>query len=93
VTTSNLLTRLFTPVERWLKEWSPIYFRKLFVGALPPDATKEEVQSYFQKFGPVEMCTIKTDVYTGRSRGFGFVIMQNEDAVQKVHPLQIKSVD
>lgn len=58
--------------------------RKLFVGGLPTSATKEEVQEYFEQYGPVEMCTIKTDVVSGRSRGFGFLIYTDTSSVTKV---------
>lgn len=55
--------------------------RKLFLGGLPPAAQKEDVENYFKQFGEVEMVTIKTDVYTGRSRGFGFLIFKDKSSV------------
>lgn len=58
--------------------------RKLFVGGLPTHATKEDVQKYFEQYGEVTMCTIKTDVYSGRSRGFGFLIFKTTEAVNQV---------
>ena len=54
------------------------------MGGLPATADKDAVEMYFAQFGEVEMCTIKTDQYSGRSRGFGFLIYKEVDAVNKV---------
>jgi RNA recognition motif-containing protein len=54
--------------------------RKLFIGGLPYRTTNEELQEAFAKAGTVVSASIVTDRETGRSRGFGFVEMEDADA-------------
>jgi len=73
--------------------------RKLFVGGLPPHATKEDIEQYFGQFGEVEMCNLKTDQFSGRSRGFGFLIYKDVNSVNQVlsnpsgHEIGGKTID
>ena|SRR3982750_2549652 len=53
---------------------------KLYVGNLSFRVTSEDLQEYFQNAGTVESANVVMDRETGRSRGFGFVEMANEDA-------------
>ncbi|MDB5196685.1 MAG: RNA-binding protein [Flaviaesturariibacter sp.] len=59
---------------------------KLFVAGLPYDMDDEELTEIFDKFGPVVSAKVAMDRETGKSKGFGFVEMQNEqdgkDAVE-----------
>ena len=50
---------------------------KLFVGSLPWSVTDELLQKTFEGHGKVVSAKIITDRGTGRSRGFGFVEMEN----------------
>jgi RNA recognition motif-containing protein len=52
--------------------------KKLFVGNLPWSATNDDLQQAFSQHGAVTSATILTDKMTGRSRGFGFVEMEND---------------
>lgn len=52
--------------------------KKLFVGNLPWSATNDDLQNMFAQHGTVTSATIITDKMTGRSRGFGFVEMEND---------------
>jgi RNA recognition motif-containing protein len=54
--------------------------KKLYVGNLSFDSTEEEIKTLFGEFGEVTNVTIIKDRDTGRSRGFGFVEMENADA-------------
>jgi RNA recognition motif-containing protein len=52
---------------------------KLFVGNLPFNTTSADLESLFGQVGAVSSVNIITDKFTGRSRGFGFVEMSNND--------------
>lgn len=52
----------------------------IFVSGLPFSLTREELESAFQAYGNVTSARIIKDRETGRSRGFGFVEMDNADA-------------
>ena len=54
--------------------------KKLYVGNLSFNSTEEEIKTMFGQFGEVTSVTIIKDRDTGRSRGFGFVEMENADA-------------
>jgi RNA recognition motif-containing protein len=49
--------------------------REIFVGGLPPDADEQEVRTLFSRIGVVEQVTLIRETETGRSRGFGFVLV------------------
>ncbi len=57
--------------------------KKIFVGNLAWKATEETLKSLFEQFGEVVSVKIVTDQYTGKSRGFGFVEMKNDEDAQK----------
>ncbi|UJR26290.1 hypothetical protein I4U23_007628 [Adineta vaga] len=58
--------------------------RKLFVGGLTWDTTQEDLREYFKSFGNIIDCSIKHDPSTGRSRGFGFLIFDSKDIVERI---------
>ncbi|MEN8158875.1 MAG: RNA-binding protein [Myxococcota bacterium] len=51
---------------------------KLYVGNLPWRATDEELKEFFSAYGTVQSATIVSDRDTGRSRGFGFVEIDDD---------------
>ena len=53
---------------------------KLYVGNLSFRVTSEDLQDYFASAGTVESANVVFDRETGRSRGFGFVEMADEDS-------------
>ena len=55
---------------------------KLFVGSLPWSVNDEELKETFEKHGTVVSAKVITDRDTRRSRGFGFVEMENQDDAQ-----------
>jgi RNA recognition motif-containing protein len=54
--------------------------RRLYVGNLPWSVTSSDLQSMFAEYGPVQSAEVITDRNTGRSRGFGFVQMESDEA-------------
>lgn len=57
--------------------------KKLFVGSISFQATEEDLEKLFSQVGNVESVKIITDLDTGRSKGFGFVEMAEEEDAQK----------
>lgn len=57
--------------------------KRLFVGNLPWSTTDEELRTMFAGVGAVDSASVITDKFSGRSRGFGFVEMPNDDEAQK----------
>ncbi|MEK7356061.1 MAG: RNA-binding protein [Bdellovibrionota bacterium] len=57
--------------------------KKLYVGNLPFSATEQELQAKFGALGTVDSAKIIMDRDTGRSKGFGFVEMSDDDAALK----------
>jgi RNA recognition motif-containing protein len=55
---------------------------KLFVGNLPFNTTQEELEALFGESGAVTSVNIITDRFSGKSRGFGFVEMDNQEEAQ-----------
>ena len=51
----------------------------LYVGNIPYAVKEEELKELFQEYGTVVSIKIITDKYTGRSKGFGFIEMENDD--------------
>lgn len=56
---------------------------KLYVGNLPFSMTVPDLEKMFSEFGKVVSAVIITDRNSGRSKGFGFVEMENEEAAKK----------
>jgi len=51
--------------------------KNLYVGNLPFNITTDELCEAFEQFGTVSRTQIISDRETGRSRGFGFVEMED----------------
>lgn len=56
---------------------------KLFVGKLSFNTTNETLEALFAQFGKVQSAQIAVDRDTNRSRGFGFVEMEEDADAQK----------
>jgi RNA recognition motif-containing protein len=57
--------------------------KKIYVGNFSFSLTEPELRSMFEPYGSIESASIVTDRDTGRSRGFGFVSMSNDDQAEK----------
>lgn len=52
---------------------------RLFVGNLSYNTSESAIQTMFEQFGTVDEVFLARDRETGRSRGFAFVTMNNDD--------------
>jgi RNA recognition motif-containing protein len=71
--------------------------KKLFIGGIPSAVTEGEFKNHFSQFGRISHSSLMVDKASGRSRGFGFVTFDSQDAVDlvlsKEHTLGGKSVE
>ncbi|XP_059484847.1 RNA-binding protein 24-like isoform X2 [Neocloeon triangulifer] len=56
---------------------------KLFVGGLPYHTTDKSLREHFAVYGDIEEAVVITDRQTGKSRGYGFVIMGDRSAAER----------
>ena len=66
---------------------------KLYVGNLPWSTGEAELEELFGGIGEVRSANVITDRDTGRSRGFGFVEMSDDDAKRAIEELNGNEVD
>jgi len=52
---------------------------KIYVGNLSYSTSSEDVRAAFEEFGTVDSADVITDRSTGRSKGFGFVEMSDDN--------------
>lgn len=57
--------------------------KNIYVGNLSYSTSEPEIEQMFAEFGPIDSVKIVTDRQTGRSKGFGFVEMTNEEDADK----------
>ena len=57
--------------------------KKLYVGNLAYSITDSDLQEMFEKFGTVDSAQVIMDRSSGRSKGFGFVEMSDDQAAQE----------
>lgn len=57
--------------------------KKLYVGGLSYDVTDAKLGEVFSQAGTVTSATVIMDRYSGRSKGFGFVEMANDEEADK----------
>lgn len=55
----------------------------IFVGSLPFRLEETELRDLFEEYGEVSSAKIITDKLSGRSKGFGFVEMPNDEEAQQ----------
>ena len=65
----------------------------IYVGNLSFDASESELKSLFESYGAVDSAKIIVDQFTNRSRGFGFIEMQNrEEGLKAIQELDTKEL-
>lgn len=66
----------------------------IYVGNLSYEVTEEDLKQAFERFGDVDSARVIKDKYTGKSKGFGFVLMadkaQAESALQGLNGEDLK---
>ena len=55
----------------------------IFAAKLSFDTQSEDLRSAFEEFGEVTSASVITDKFTGKSKGFGFVEMSNDEEARK----------
>ena len=55
----------------------------IYVGNLDFKVNESDLEEAFEAYGAVESAKVITDKYSGRSKGFGFVTMENSDEANK----------
>lgn len=60
-----------------------IHIKKLFVGSLPWAVDDQKLADLFSQYGKVLSAVVLKDKMTGRSRGFGFVEMEDDAAADE----------
>ncbi|XP_012908903.2 heterogeneous nuclear ribonucleoprotein A1-like [Mustela putorius furo] len=58
--------------------------KKIFVGGIKEDTEEHHLRDYFEQNGKIEVIEIMTDRGTGKKRGFGFVIFDDHDSIDKI---------
>ena len=56
------------------------FFMNLFIAKLNYDTTSEELREVFEGYGTVSSANVITDKFTSRSKGYGFVEMDDDTA-------------
>jgi RNA recognition motif-containing protein len=54
--------------------------KKIYVGNMNYNTSEEDLRALFEEFGEVRSVSIVTDRYTGQSKGFAFVEMEEDGA-------------
>ncbi len=64
---------------------------KIYVGNLSFDSSEGELKGLFETYGAVDSAKIIVDQFTNRSRGFGFIEMENrEEGLKAIQALDSK---
>ncbi|XP_017782401.1 PREDICTED: heterogeneous nuclear ribonucleoprotein 27C isoform X3 [Nicrophorus vespilloides] len=58
-------------------------YPKVFLGGLPSNVTETDLRTYFMRFGKVMEVVIMYDQEKKKSRGFGFLSFEDEEAVDR----------
>lgn len=68
------------------------FSNKIFVGGVSQSVTAEDLRRYFSQFGKIKDARILYDGRTGKSRGFGFVLLERVADVDSVLAVEIHKI-
>ncbi len=71
----------------------PVSTMNIYVGNLPWSAGDQELEDLFSQFGSVQRSRVILDRETGRSRGFGFVEMDDDGGRKAIDQLNGQEMD
>uniref|UniRef100_A0A8C3WJS5 RRM domain-containing protein n=1 Tax=Catagonus wagneri TaxID=51154 RepID=A0A8C3WJS5_9CETA len=91
-------SKRIVPREESGKPGAHITTKKLFVGGIKEDTEEPHLRDYFEKYGKID--SIEIIRQSGKKRGFGFVMFDDHDPVDKIvlqkyhtingHPAQVE---
>ena len=66
----------------------------IYVGNLSYKVNEDDLKQLFEEYGEVSSVNLISDKYTGQSKGFGFVVIENaEEAAKAIEELNGRAVD
>jgi RNA recognition motif-containing protein len=66
---------------------------KIYVGNLSFETNEGDLKGLFEAYGAVDSAKVIMDQFTGKSRGFGFIEMQNrEEGLKAIQELDSKDL-
>ena len=67
----------------------------IYVGNLDYKVTEDDLENVFSKYGSISSSSVITDKYSGRSKGFGFITMDDDEeakkAIEELNETQLES--
>lgn len=67
---------------------------KIYVGNLSFDTNEGDLKGLFETYGTVDSAKVISDQFTGKSRGFAFIEMENrEEGLKAIRELDTKDLD
>lgn len=67
----------------------------IFVGNLDFKVTEHDLEEVFEEYGPLGSAKVITDKYSGRSKGFGFITIDDDEtaarAIKELNGTSLKS--
>jgi len=67
---------------------------KIYVGNLCFDTNEGDLKGLFETYGTVDSAKVISDQFTGKSRGFAFIEMENrEEGLKAIRELDTKDLD
>jgi RNA recognition motif-containing protein len=66
---------------------------RIYISNLGGAIKENELKNLFATYGEVKSSEVVLDVFTGESRGFGYIEMEDDTAAQKAITISVKEVE